>query len=83
MAGCTGLSPQAQDTWICVFKCHILPAYLGTMSVILCMAKVTLFSSLSWLLWCTKPFIIWCPLPWIKKGNKIKESEMLKLWGQS
>lgn len=50
-----------------MFKSHIQSAYPGPMRVILCMAKVTLFSSLSWLLWRTKPFIIWCPLPWTKR----------------
>lgn len=46
-----------------VFKCCILSTYLGPISVILCMAKLTLLSFLSWELWCTKPFIIWCALP--------------------
>lgn len=45
-----------------VSRCSVLSAYPGPISVILCMAAVTLLS----LLWCSKPFIIWCPLAWIK-----------------
>lgn len=73
------LRSQNQYTVFVLFKSHIPLVYLGPISVILCIAKVTLFSSLSWLLWCTEPFFTWCPLPWIKrKQNHTSASSIMK-----
>lgn len=62
-----------------VYEC--LLTYLGPIRVILCMASVTLLSFLSWVLWCTKPFIIWCALAWMKRKQNRSERQ-ISLWGQ-